>query len=141
MAKELELKLKEGDVAPDFSVATNGGGKISLAELRGQNVVLYFYPKDDTPGCTKEACAFRDNLPKFKSGKAAVLGISILDEASKARVADDLSDRCQRQGGAPVGQGEGRRPRRGSARGRERAVITGERVLRVYFGMFFVSSV
>jgi peroxiredoxin Q/BCP len=49
--------------------------------------VLYFYPKDDTPGCTKEACAFRDNLPKFKTNKAVVLGISILDEASKARFA------------------------------------------------------
>jgi len=49
--------------------------------------VLYFYPKDDTPGCTKEACAFRDNLPKFKASKAVVLGVSILDEASKARFA------------------------------------------------------
>jgi thioredoxin-dependent peroxiredoxin len=50
-------------------------------------VVLYFYPKDDTPGCTKEACAFRDNLPRFKPSKAVVLGVSILDEASKARFA------------------------------------------------------
>src|SRR5471032_1249702 len=87
MAKEIQLKLKEGDKAPEFSVNTNGGGKISLADYLGKNVVLYFYPKDDTPGCTKEACAFRDNLPKFKTGKAVVLGISILDEASKARFA------------------------------------------------------
>ena len=50
-------------------------------------MVLYFYPKDDTPGCTNEACAFRDNLPKFKPSKAAVLGVSILDEASKAKFA------------------------------------------------------
>ena len=50
-------------------------------------MVLYFYPKDDTPGCTKEACAFRDNLPRFKPTKAAVLGVSVLDEASKARFA------------------------------------------------------
>jgi peroxiredoxin Q/BCP len=50
--------------------------------------VLYFYPKDDTPGCTKEACDFRDSLPRFKASKAAVLGVSILDEASKARFAD-----------------------------------------------------
>jgi peroxiredoxin Q/BCP len=50
-------------------------------------VILYFYPKDDTPGCTKEACAFRDLQPKFKKGRAAVLGVSILDEASKARFA------------------------------------------------------
>ncbi|OFV92891.1 MAG: hypothetical protein A3H95_15195 [Acidobacteria bacterium RIFCSPLOWO2_02_FULL_64_15] len=51
-------------------------------------MILYFYPKDDTPGCTKEACAFRDNLPKFKASKAVVLGASILDEASKARFAE-----------------------------------------------------
>ncbi len=50
-------------------------------------MVLYFYPKDDTPGCTSEACAFRDNLPKFKPGKAAILGVSILDEKSKAKFA------------------------------------------------------
>ena len=50
--------------------------------------MLYFYPKDDTPGCTKEACAFSDNLPRFKTSKAAVLGVSILDEKSKARFAD-----------------------------------------------------
>jgi len=50
-------------------------------------VVLYFYPKDDTPGCTKEACAFRDNLPRFKPNNAVIMGVSILDEASKARFA------------------------------------------------------
>ena len=76
MAKELELKLKEGDVAPEFSVATNGGGKVSLAEFRGRNVVLYFYPKDDTPGCTKEACSFRDNFAALKEKGAVVLGVS-----------------------------------------------------------------
>ena len=53
--------------------------------------MLYFYPKDDTPGCTKEACSFRDNLPRFKTSKAVVLGVSILDEASKARFADKYS--------------------------------------------------
>jgi peroxiredoxin Q/BCP len=58
-----------------------------LRDYAGRPLVLFFYPKDDTPGCTKEACAFRDNLPRFKTGKAAVLGISILDEASKARFA------------------------------------------------------
>ena len=60
--KELKLQLKVGDVAPVFSAATNGGGKVSLAGLKGGNVVLYFYPRDDTPGCTKEACAFRDHF-------------------------------------------------------------------------------
>jgi peroxiredoxin Q/BCP len=76
MAKEIELKLKEGDVAPKFSVATSGGGKISLADFKGQNVILYLYPKDDTPGCTKEACAFRDNFAEFKKKGAVVLGVS-----------------------------------------------------------------
>jgi len=76
MAKELELKLKEGDVAPDFSVATSGGGKVSLADFKGKPVILYFYPKDDTPGCTKEACAFRDGFAEFEKRGAVVLGVS-----------------------------------------------------------------
>ena len=76
MAKAIELKLQEGDVAPKFSVATNGGGAISLADFKGQNVILYFYPKDDTPGCTKEACAFRDHFADFKKKGAVVLGVS-----------------------------------------------------------------
>jgi peroxiredoxin Q/BCP len=76
MAKELKLKLKEGDQAPDFSAATNGGGKASLAGFKGRNVVLYFYPRDDTPGCTKEACAFRDHFADFKKAGAVVLGVS-----------------------------------------------------------------
>ncbi|MDB6022433.1 MAG: peroxiredoxin [Pedosphaera sp.] len=76
MAAEIELKLKEGDKAPAFTVATNGGGKISLSDYKGQNVILYFYPKDDTPGCTKEACAFRDHWDGFKKAGAVVLGVS-----------------------------------------------------------------
>lgn len=76
MAKEIQLKLKEGDAAPDFSEASNGGGKVSLADLKGRNVILYFYPKDDTPGCTKEACAFRDHFTEFKKRGAIVLGVS-----------------------------------------------------------------
>ena len=76
MAKEIELKLKVGDVAPPFTVATSGGGRLSLADYLGKNVILYFYPKDDTPGCTKEACAFRDNFADFKKRGAVVLGVS-----------------------------------------------------------------
>jgi thioredoxin-dependent peroxiredoxin len=76
MAKPLELKLKEGDVAPDFTVATNDGGRVSLSELKGKSVILYFYPRDDTPGCTKEACAFRDEFAAFKAKGAVVLGVS-----------------------------------------------------------------
>lgn len=76
MPKEIELKLKEGDKAPAFTSATNGGGKVSLADYRGKPVVLYFYPKDDTPGCTKEACAFRDEFAAFKKKGVVVLGVS-----------------------------------------------------------------
>ncbi|HEX4264476.1 MAG TPA: thioredoxin-dependent thiol peroxidase [Verrucomicrobiae bacterium] len=76
MAIKFELKLKEGDIAPAFSALTNGGGKISLAELKGKNVILYFYPKDDTSGCTKEACGFRDEFAEFKKQGAIVLGVS-----------------------------------------------------------------
>ena len=76
MAKEIELKLKEGNVAPVFSAATNGGGRVSLADFKGKNVVLYFYPKDDTPGCTREACAFRDHFAEFQKRGAVVLGVS-----------------------------------------------------------------
>ena len=70
------MKLKEGDVAPGFSAATNGGGRVSLADFKGKNVVLYFYPKDDTPGCTREACAFRDHFAEFQKRGAVVLGVS-----------------------------------------------------------------
>ena len=76
MAQEVELKLKEGELAPKFSAETNGGGKMSLDELKGKNVILYFYPKDNTPGCTKEACAFRDHFAAFKKKGAVVLGVS-----------------------------------------------------------------
>ena len=76
MAKAPELKLKEGDKAPAFDVETSGGGRLSLADFKGQNVILYFYPKDDTPGCTKEACAFRDGYADFKKRGAVILGVS-----------------------------------------------------------------
>src|SRR5687768_15344282 len=76
MATELKLSLKEGDQAPAFTVHASGGGKLSLADFKGQNVILYFYPKDDTPGCTKEACAFRDHFADFKKKGAIILGVS-----------------------------------------------------------------
>jgi thioredoxin-dependent peroxiredoxin len=79
--------IDPGKKAPAFSLKDQHGKTHRLADHAGRPVVLYFYPKDDTPGCTKEACAFRDNLLKFKTGKAVVLGVSILDEASKARFA------------------------------------------------------
>lgn len=70
------MALEIGDKAPAFSMKTDGGGKISLSALKGQKVVLYFYPKDDTSGCTAEACGFRDNLPAFKKLDAVVIGVS-----------------------------------------------------------------
>jgi thioredoxin-dependent peroxiredoxin len=76
-----------GKKAPAFNLKDQEGKTHKLSDYAGRPVVLYFYPKDDTSGCTKEACAFQENLPKFKSDKAAVLGVSILDEASKARFA------------------------------------------------------
>jgi len=69
-------ELQPGDKAPAFEMTTDGGGRISLKSLKGQNVVLYFYPKDDTPGCTTESCAFRDNLKALTKLKAAVVGVS-----------------------------------------------------------------
>ena len=62
--------LKPGDKAPDFTAATDGGESVSLKGLRGQTVVLYFYPKDNTPGCTTEACDFRDRSPEFEARDA-----------------------------------------------------------------------
>ena len=80
-------KLKEGDKAPDFAVP-DGTGKITrLKDLRGKKVVLYFYPKDDTPGCTKEACAFRDAFADFKKREIKVLGVSVDSEASHKKFA------------------------------------------------------
>ena len=68
--------LKVGQKAPDFTVTNDAGQKVKLSDFKGKKIVLYFYPKDDTPGCTKEACAFRDGLDKIKSRGAMVLGVS-----------------------------------------------------------------
>lgn len=76
MAKPLELKLQEGDIAPDFTADTNGGGKVSLSDFKGKNVILYFYPRDNTPGCTLEACAFRDEFAAIRKKGAVVIGVS-----------------------------------------------------------------
>jgi peroxiredoxin Q/BCP len=77
MAKAPELKLKEGDLAPKFTAITSGAGRISLADFKGKNVILYFYPRDDTPGCTKEACGFRDSFAEFEKKGAIVFGVSV----------------------------------------------------------------
>ncbi len=70
------MALDVGQPAPDFSLPADGGGTVSLSAFAGKNVVLYFYPKDDTPGCTREACAFRDLLPDFSGANAVVIGVS-----------------------------------------------------------------
>jgi peroxiredoxin Q/BCP len=70
------MTIDAGDKAPAFTLPTDGGGTVSLAKLRGKKVILYFYPKDDTPGCTKEACGFRDTFPDFSKAGAEVIGIS-----------------------------------------------------------------
>jgi peroxiredoxin Q/BCP len=76
MPKPFAIKLNEGDPAPDFNALTSEGKTVSLADFKGRNVVLYFYPRDDTPGCTKEACAFRDEFEEVRKKNAVVLGVS-----------------------------------------------------------------
>lgn len=68
--------VNEGDLAPEFTLPSDDGSTISLSDLRGKKVILYFYPKDDTSGCTTEACEFRDALPRFEEEGAVVLGVS-----------------------------------------------------------------
>lgn len=79
--------IEIGKKAPAFTLKDQDGKTHKLSDYEGRPVVLYFYPKDDTPGCTAEACAFRDNMVRFKPGKAAILGVSVLDEKSKAAFA------------------------------------------------------
>jgi peroxiredoxin Q/BCP len=75
-------ELKIGDKAPDFSLPTQSGQTVSLKSLKGKQVVLYFYPKDDTPGCTKEACGFRDSIRPIEKTNTVVLGVSMDDADS-----------------------------------------------------------
>jgi len=98
-----------GQPAPNFTMPTDSGGSVSLADLKGQKVILYFYPKDDTPGCTVEACAFRDTLPDFSKSGATVIGVSKDSVKSHdkfkakynlnfALASDENSDVCERYG-------------------------------------------
>jgi peroxiredoxin Q/BCP len=77
--------VEEGKPAPDFELEADDGVAVRLSELRGRPVVLYFYPRDDTPGCTKQACAFRDVFAEFQERGAIVLGVSTDDRASHER--------------------------------------------------------
>ncbi len=79
------MTLEIGAPAPDFTLPTDDGGTVTLGALRGRKVIVYFYPKDDTPGCTKEACTFRDLRPDFSKSGAEIIGISKDDAASHAK--------------------------------------------------------
>lgn len=76
MANAANIELKEGDLAPAFTASASGGGQVSLADFKGKHVILYFYPRDNTPGCTMEACGFRDEFDAFRKAGAVVLGVS-----------------------------------------------------------------
>lgn len=80
--------LKIGDKAPQFSLPTGDGKTLALKDLRGKKVILYFYPKDSTSGCTKEACAFQENLPALKKKGAVVVGVSADSASSHAKFAE-----------------------------------------------------
>ncbi len=101
--------LNIGDKAPDFSLPSDGGGQVKLSDYKGQKVVVYFYPKDNTPGCTTESCDFSEAIPEFKSLNVAVIGVSKDSPAShdkfKAKynlqfplASDENSDTCERYG-------------------------------------------
>jgi peroxiredoxin Q/BCP len=91
MGKKIELSLMVGDAAPEFAVPATDGTVIRLSELIGKHVILYFYPKDDTPGCTKEACAFRDAYAKFRKKGAVVLGASTDPVKSHAKFTEKFT--------------------------------------------------
>ncbi|PZV13174.1 MAG: thioredoxin-dependent thiol peroxidase [Pseudanabaena sp.] len=76
------MALNVGDLAPDFSVADTSGNIVTLSSLKGKRVVLYFYPRDNTPGCTKEACGFRDNYAQFQAKNTLIFGVSTDDAKS-----------------------------------------------------------
>jgi thioredoxin-dependent peroxiredoxin len=83
--------IEEGETAPDFTLKDDKGSDVRLSDFRGKPVVLYFYPKDDTPGCTKEACAFRDRRADLQERGAVVLGVSPDDVASHGEFRDKYS--------------------------------------------------
>jgi peroxiredoxin Q/BCP len=83
--------LREGDAAPDFTARDAAGEEVRLSDLRGRKVVLYFYPKDDTPGCTKQACSLRDGFAEFERRNIKVLGVSLDNERSHRKFAEKYS--------------------------------------------------
>ncbi len=88
---ETVISLKAGDKAPDFSLKNGEGKTVKLSDFKGKRVVLYFYPKDNTPGCTKQACSFQDNSSKFGALNAQVLGVSTDSVESHVKFAGKFS--------------------------------------------------
>jgi peroxiredoxin Q/BCP len=88
---EVFLPVVEGEPAPDFTLTSDSGETVTLSSLRGRPIVLYFYPEDDTPGCTAQACELRDQYSLFRERGAVVLGVSPDDEASHARFREKYS--------------------------------------------------
>lgn len=85
------MALKVGDPAPDFSLPDADGNVVTLSGLQGKHVVLYFYPRDNTPGCTKEACAFRDAYDQFQAQDVVILGVSTDDAKSHQKFANKFN--------------------------------------------------
>lgn len=85
------MPLNVGDTAPDFTAKDTHGNTVKLSDYAGQAVVMYFYPKDDTPGCTKQACSFRDNYEQYTSKGIPVFGVSMDDEASHQRFTEKFN--------------------------------------------------
>src|SRR5262245_15951995 len=85
------MAIEEGKPVPAFTLTDGSGKKVSLSDFKGKNVVLYFYPKDDTPGCTKEACGFRDAWTEIGNANAVVLGVSADDADSHTKFANKFS--------------------------------------------------
>ena len=106
--KPVPVTLSVGDKAPLFDLPTDGSGNVSIAKLKGQNIVVYFYPRDDTPGCTLEAQDFKKNMPKFEKANTTIIGVSKDDEKSHAKfkekyclpftLASDNKDACEQYG-------------------------------------------
>jgi len=134
------MAIQEGKPAPDFTLTDAAGRQVSLKDLAGKDVILYFYPKDDTPGCTKEACGFRDGWKDLAKANVVVLGVSADDAASHQKFAAKyklpftlLSDpdrkvmRQENQGRHPLdGVDRSRRPREEAlGQGRERRSTSG----------------
>jgi peroxiredoxin Q/BCP len=130
------VSLQPGDRAPDFRLPALRGGDVGLSDFLGKkNIVLFFYPKDDTPGCTVEACTFRDAFPEFQEAGAEVIGISSDSVASHAKFADHhhLPMQLLADAGGKVRAAYGVKPSLGLFDGRETFIIDKQGIIRHVF--------